>query len=162
LQEKVFPSTHLKIITSQASAKSQVLSTLMPAIARNRVFFLKQYPVFFLSGNFFTVVVTGRHDTNIEGCKESCSESESRFLVRDSILFALPQKSSKESIHPDSIPGFVARLLDLHLHELRLVHSNCSIVLKVRDVTPVSTAAEIFPMIQFSLPRWRAPLNLTP
>jgi hypothetical protein len=29
--------------------------------------FFKTIPRLYLSGNFFTVVVTGRHDTNIEG-----------------------------------------------------------------------------------------------
>jgi hypothetical protein len=39
--------------------------------------------------------------------KELWSESDSWFLLKNSILLALQQKSPKESIHPDSIPGFV-------------------------------------------------------
>jgi hypothetical protein len=42
---------------------------------------------------------------------ESWLESESRFLIKGSSLLALPQKSPKESIHPESIPGLIPVLV---------------------------------------------------
>jgi hypothetical protein len=66
---------------------------------------------------------------NLRTCWESWLESDSRFLFKYSILFALPQKSLKESIHPGSIPGILPALsvcqfpsLFIHWRSLHISH----------------------------------------